>query len=45
LCPQAWQLARTRCASLCPAVIPVQANHRRYTEYHERLLKAPRTGA
>jgi hypothetical protein len=25
---------------LCPAVIPVQANHRLYTEYHERILKA-----
>lgn len=25
---------------LCPDVIPVQANHRRYTEYHERILKA-----
>jgi DNA polymerase-4 len=25
---------------LCPAVIPVQANHRLYTEYHDRTLKA-----
>ena len=25
---------------LCPAVIPVQANHRLYTDYHERILKA-----
>src|SRR5246500_1033274 len=25
---------------LCPAVIPVQANHRIYTDYHERILKA-----
>jgi DNA polymerase-4 len=25
---------------LCPAVIPVQANHRLYTEYHEHILKA-----
>jgi DNA polymerase-4 len=25
---------------LCPDVIPVQANHRLYTEYHERILKA-----
>jgi DNA polymerase-4 len=25
---------------LCPAVIPVQANHRLYTKYHERILKA-----
>jgi DNA polymerase IV len=25
---------------LCPEVIPVQANHRLYTEYHERILKA-----
>ena len=25
---------------LCPAVIPVQANHRLYTEYHERILAA-----
>jgi DNA polymerase-4 len=25
---------------LCPTVIPVQANHRLYTEYHERILKA-----
>src|SRR5580704_13840239 len=25
---------------LCPAVIRVQANHRLYTDYHERLLKA-----
>ena len=25
---------------LCPAVIPVQANHRLYTEYHERILMA-----
>jgi DNA polymerase-4 len=25
---------------LCPGVIPVQANHRRYTDYHERILKA-----
>ena len=25
---------------LCPAVIPVQANHRLYSEYHERILKA-----
>ena len=25
---------------LCPGVIPVQANHRLYTEYHERILKA-----
>jgi DNA polymerase IV len=25
---------------LCPGVVPVQANHRLYTEYHERILKA-----
>jgi DNA polymerase-4 len=25
---------------LCPDVIPVQANHRLYTEYHERILAA-----
>jgi DNA polymerase-4 len=25
---------------LCPDVIPVRANHRLYTEYHERILKA-----
>jgi DNA polymerase-4 len=25
---------------LCPAVVPVQANHRLYTEYHERILAA-----
>ena len=25
---------------LCPVVIPVQANHRLYNEYHERILKA-----
>src|SRR6516225_4547583 len=25
---------------LCPDVVPVQANHRLYTEYHERILKA-----
>ena len=25
---------------LCPGVIPVQANHRLYSEYHERILKA-----
>src|SRR5215831_13220874 len=25
---------------LCPSVIVVQANHRLYTEYHERILKA-----
>jgi DNA polymerase-4 len=25
---------------LCPAVIPVQANHRLYTEYHQRILRA-----
>jgi nucleotidyltransferase/DNA polymerase involved in DNA repair len=25
---------------LCPAVIKVEANHRRYTDYHERILKA-----
>jgi DNA polymerase-4 len=25
---------------ICPAVIPVQANHRLYSEYHERILKA-----
>ena len=25
---------------LCPAVVPVQARHRVYTEYHERILKA-----
>ena len=25
---------------LCPAVIPVRANHRLCTEYHERILKA-----
>jgi DNA polymerase IV len=25
---------------LCPAVIAVQANHRLYSEYHERILKA-----
>jgi len=25
---------------ICPAVIPVQANHRLYSDYHERILKA-----
>src|SRR6266478_4343232 len=25
---------------LCPAVIPVQANHRLYTDYHDQILKA-----
>ena len=25
---------------LCPAVITVQANHRLYTDYHDRILKA-----
>ena len=25
---------------LCPAVVPVHANHRLYTDYHERILKA-----
>jgi len=25
---------------LCPDVIPVQANHRLYTDYHARILKA-----
>jgi len=25
---------------LCPHVVPVQANHRLYTEYHERILNA-----
>src|SRR3979411_2823800 len=25
---------------LCPEVIPVQANHRLYTDYHDRILKA-----
>jgi DNA polymerase-4 len=25
---------------LCPAVVPVRANRRLYTEYHERILKA-----
>jgi DNA polymerase IV len=25
---------------LCPDVIPVQANHRLYTDYHDRILKA-----
>src|SRR5438132_9853363 len=25
---------------ICPHVIPVQANHRLYTDYHERILKA-----
>jgi DNA-binding transcriptional MerR regulator len=25
---------------LCPGVIPVEANHRLYTDYHERILKA-----
>jgi DNA polymerase-4 len=25
---------------LCPDVVPVLANHRLYTEYHERILKA-----
>ena len=25
---------------LCPEVIPVEANHRLYTDYHERILKA-----
>jgi len=25
---------------LCPDVVPVQANHQLYTEYHERILKA-----
>ena len=32
---------------LCPAVIPVQANHKLYSIYHERILKAvdtPRAG-
>ena len=30
---------------LCSDVIPVQANHRLYTEYHERILKAVDTPA
>src|SRR3984893_2988251 len=25
---------------LCPVVVPVQANHRLYTDYQERILKA-----
>jgi DNA polymerase-4 len=25
---------------LCPALIPMQAKHRLYTDYHERILKA-----
>jgi len=25
---------------ICPDVVPVQANHRLYTDYHERILKA-----
>src|ERR1700723_454282 len=25
---------------LCPGIIPVQAQHRRYTQYHERILEA-----
>jgi DNA polymerase-4 len=25
---------------ICPAMIPVQARHRLYTEYHERMLAA-----
>jgi hypothetical protein len=25
---------------LCPDVIPVQANHRLYTDYHEQILRA-----
>jgi nucleotidyltransferase/DNA polymerase involved in DNA repair len=25
---------------LCPDVIPIQANHRLYTDYHDRILKA-----
>jgi nucleotidyltransferase/DNA polymerase involved in DNA repair len=25
---------------LCPAIVPVQANHRLYTDYHDRILKA-----
>jgi impB/mucB/samB family len=25
---------------LCPEVVPVQANHRLYTDYHERILTA-----
>jgi DNA polymerase IV len=25
---------------LCPGVIPVEANHRLYTDYHDRILKA-----
>jgi hypothetical protein len=25
---------------LCPDAIPVHANHRLYTDYHERILKA-----
>src|ERR1700738_2396337 len=25
---------------LCPAVVPVQANHRLYSDYHDRILKA-----
>jgi len=25
---------------LCPDVVPVRANHRLYTDYHERILKA-----
>ena len=28
---------------LCPGVIPVQANHRLYSEYHERILIAADT--
>src|ERR1700746_3273174 len=25
---------------LCPSVIPIEANHRLYTDYHQRILKA-----
>jgi DNA polymerase-4 len=43
--PKAWFDRLTlddayRIRQLCPAVVPVQANHRLYTEYHERILKA-----
>ena len=30
----------TEARRLCPAVIPVQANHRLYTDYHGRILTA-----
>ena len=40
---KAWHQDRhpgARGAAAGPAVIPVQANHRLYSEYHERILKA-----